>query len=443
MFFNVPGHIRAELVSLELMTEQVLNINYNFGGKLEGPYLVTARVNTLCCCIHESQSSRSIVVQIKHQHQRNPQGKEPRKALPPTLYIPLALHPSDQLHPADPFHFADCHHLQQGSPVSLATTTTTADGAEDSGDSASAPCCPCDCRLCKWGTAYGWRRSTTSTTCRYWGRHAISTTWRYWRRSTTSTTCRYFGHAISTTCRYWRRSTTNTTCRYWGHAISTTCRYWHSTASTTCRYWGCHATSTTCRCWRGSTASTTCRSWGLHAASTTCRSWCPSTYTTRRTWWPAASLGRQSGYAAAVIFGCSGMSWAGSPGCSSCIGGPSTTTSATSWDSRRPWATTAAPSAHCQCPPDPRKTAWCPAGPDAVSTPWFDGGRILRDEEGRRAIGGGECHVTAAVGLPGVGAERLRVLCGICLGSTPGGAATASVQLPVSSPGSCRRSHRR
>ena len=100
MLRNVPGHIWAELVSLELMAEQVFNINYNFGGKLEGPYLVNARVNTLYCCIHESQSSRSIVVQIKHQHQRNPRGKEPRKALPPTLYIPLALHPSDQLPPA-------------------------------------------------------------------------------------------------------------------------------------------------------------------------------------------------------------------------------------------------------------------------------------------------------------------------------------------------------
>ena len=112
MLRNVPGHIWAELVSPELMAEQVFNINYNFGGKLEGPYLVTARVNTLCCCIHESQSSRSIVVQIKYQHQRNPRGKKPRKTLPPTLYIPLALHPSDQLHPADPFYFANCHHLQ-------------------------------------------------------------------------------------------------------------------------------------------------------------------------------------------------------------------------------------------------------------------------------------------------------------------------------------------
>ena len=83
MLRNVPEHIWAELVSPELMAEQVFNINYNFWGKLEGPYLVTARVNTLCCCIHESQSSRSIVVQIKHQHQRNPQGKEPRKALLP------------------------------------------------------------------------------------------------------------------------------------------------------------------------------------------------------------------------------------------------------------------------------------------------------------------------------------------------------------------------
>ena len=88
MLRNVPGHIWAELLSPELMAEQVFDINYNFGGKLEGPYLVTARVNTLCCCIHESQSSRSNVVQIKHQHQRNPQGKEPGKAL---LSIPSIL----------------------------------------------------------------------------------------------------------------------------------------------------------------------------------------------------------------------------------------------------------------------------------------------------------------------------------------------------------------
>ena len=132
MLRNVSGHIWAELVSPELMVEQVFNINYNVGGKLEGPYLVNARVNTLCCCIHESQSSWSIVVQIKHQHQRNPRGKEPRKALPPTHYIPLALHPSDQLLPAGP-------------TAAATTSSTVTHGSQDGRHSATASCSGTSC----------------------------------------------------------------------------------------------------------------------------------------------------------------------------------------------------------------------------------------------------------------------------------------------------------
>ena len=37
-----------------------------FGKKWEGPYLVTARMNTLCYYIHKSQSSQSIVIHIDH-----------------------------------------------------------------------------------------------------------------------------------------------------------------------------------------------------------------------------------------------------------------------------------------------------------------------------------------------------------------------------------------